>query len=58
VVIAVQDIKAAMKKVNEAGGKVLGEPMLIPGIGDYVSFYDTEQNRVSILQPLSMTMPT
>jgi uncharacterized protein len=44
--------------VNDAGGKVLGEPMLIPGIGDYVSFYDTEQNRVSILQPLSMTMPS
>jgi uncharacterized protein len=56
VVIAVQDIKAAMKKVDGAGGKVLGEPMLIPGIGDYVSFYDTEQNRVSLLQPLPMTV--
>ena len=54
VVIAVQDIKASMKKVDAAGGEVLGEPMLIPGIGDYVSFFDTEKNRVSMLQPLPM----
>ena len=27
-----------MKKVTEAGGKVLGEPMEIPGYGLYVSF--------------------
>jgi predicted enzyme related to lactoylglutathione lyase len=52
VVIAVPDIKAAMKKVKDAEGEVLGEPMTIPGIGDYVSFRDTEGNRVSMLQPL------
>ncbi len=52
VVIAVDDIKASIKKVAESGGKVLGEPMEIPGIGQYVSFFDTEGNRVSILQPL------
>ncbi len=51
VVIAVDDIKNAAKKVNDAGGKVLGEPMEIPGIGQYVSFTDTEGNRASILQP-------
>ncbi len=51
VVIAVDDIRAAMKKIGEAGGKVLGEPMEIPGIGLYVSFNDSEGNRVSILQP-------
>ena len=51
VVIAVGDIKAAMKKVTEAGGKVLGEPMEIPGYGLYVSFSDTEGNRVSMMQP-------
>jgi uncharacterized protein len=39
-----------MKKVAEAGGKVLGEPIEIPGIGHYVSFVDTEDNRVSMLQ--------
>ena len=52
VVIGVGDIKAAMAKVTAAGGKVLGEPMDIPGVGAYVSFTDTEGNRVSLLQPL------
>jgi predicted enzyme related to lactoylglutathione lyase len=40
-----------MKKVAAAGGKVLGEPMEIPDVGQYVSFFDTEGNRVSMLQP-------
>lgn len=52
VVIAVDDIKDAMRKVAVAGGRVLGEPMDIPGIGQYVSFTDTEGNRVSMLQPI------
>jgi len=51
-VIAVEDVQAAMKKVKEAGGKVLGEPMKIPGVGHYVSFFDTEGNRVSMLEPI------
>ncbi len=51
VVIAVDDIGKAMKKVMDAGGKVFGEPVEIPGIGRYVSFTDTERNRVSLLQP-------
>ena len=51
VVIAVDDIKESMKNVNAAGGKVLGEPVDIPGVGAYVSFFDTEGNRVSMLQP-------
>ena len=53
VVVAVDDIKESMKKVAQAGGKVLGEPMKIPGVGQYVSFFDTEGNRVSMLQPAS-----
>jgi predicted enzyme related to lactoylglutathione lyase len=52
VVIAVDDIKASIKQVTDAGGKVLGEPMDIPGVGRYVSFTDTEGNRVSMLQPI------
>jgi predicted enzyme related to lactoylglutathione lyase len=52
VVIAVDDIKQAAKKVANAGGKVLGEPMDIPGVGQYVSFTDTEGNRVGVLQPI------
>jgi uncharacterized protein len=54
VVIAIDDIKEAMKKVTEAGGKVLGEPMEIPGYGLYISFFDTEGNRVSMMQPTTM----
>ena len=50
-VIAVDDIKDAMKKVASAGGTILGEPMEIPGIGQYVSFTDSEGNRASMLQP-------
>src|SRR5215510_12402459 len=51
VVIAVEDIKQTMREVTQAGGKVLGEPMDVPGIGLYVSFFDTEGNRVSMLEP-------
>jgi uncharacterized protein len=36
----------------KAGGKVLCKPMLIPGIGTYASFVDTEGNRLSMLQPI------
>ena len=50
-VIAVEDILDYVRKVKEAGGKVLGEPALIPGVGMYVSFIDTEGNTLSILQP-------
>jgi predicted enzyme related to lactoylglutathione lyase len=56
VVIAVDDIRESMKKVSAAGGKVLGEPMEIPGVGQYVAFTDTEGNRVSMLQPVPMNM--
>jgi uncharacterized protein len=52
VVIAVEDLDAHMKKVTDAGGKIIGEPMMIPGVGNFVSFYDTEGNRASMLQPL------
>ncbi len=52
VVIAVEDIKAAMEKVNASGGKVIGEPVEIPTVGKYVSFTDTEGNRASLLQPM------
>jgi uncharacterized protein len=52
IVIAVEYIKDSVRRVTEAGGKVLGEPMEIPGVGHYVSFTDTEGNRVSMLQPI------
>jgi predicted enzyme related to lactoylglutathione lyase len=53
VVIQVDNLKESMKKVEKAGGKIHGEPMEIPGVGLIVSFFDTEGNRVSMLQPFS-----
>lgn len=58
-VIAVDDIRASIQKVKDAGGKIIdmekpGEPMEIPGIGLYIGFIDTEGNRVSMLQPAAM----
>jgi uncharacterized protein len=52
IVIAVDDIIESVRNVNESGGKVIGEAVEIPGIGLYVSFIDTEGNRVTMLQPL------
>jgi predicted enzyme related to lactoylglutathione lyase len=52
VVIAVEDIREHILNVERSGGKVLGEPVDIPGVGLYVSFLDTEANRVSMIQPI------
>jgi predicted enzyme related to lactoylglutathione lyase len=63
-VIAVSDIRQAMKDVETGGGKILGamdesrkhtdEPMMIPGVGLWISAMDTEGNRFSLLQPILM----
>jgi len=60
VVVSVDDIKAAVEEVKQHGGKILGgmtpdgkktmEPTMIPGVGLWISFEDTEGNRVSMLQ--------
>src|SRR5471030_3116476 len=52
VVISVPDIQGAMKAVEAGGGKILGamdksgnpsmEPIMIPGVGLWISFQDTE----------------
>jgi uncharacterized protein len=60
-VIAVDDIHAAMKQVEAAGGTVVGGASGpgqiddIPGVGQYISILDTEGNRVALLQPNSRT---
>ena len=60
IVIAVDDIQAAMQDVAAAGGKVIGghlrngEPDEIPGVGLFASIIDTEGNRISLLQPKGM----
>ncbi len=57
IVIAVDNMEKSMERVMAAGGKVLGEPMEIHGVGQYVSFMDTEGNRVSMLEPIPMNRP-
>lgn len=54
VVIAVDDINDAVKRVNASGGATIGEVMEIPGIGQYAAFRDPEGNRVGMLQPVPM----
>ncbi len=60
VVVSVEDIKAAMKKVEAVGGKVIGgqggpaEPDNIPGVGLYSAAIDSEGNRFGMLQPSKM----
>jgi predicted enzyme related to lactoylglutathione lyase len=57
VVVAVEDIYEAMKRVKEAGGTVLGgrmgadKPDDIPGIGLFAGIIDTEGNKFAMLQP-------
>ena len=50
VVISVGDLKKSMAAVKRAGGKILGKVQDIPGVGKWVSFRDTEGNRVSMLK--------
>lgn len=39
------------KRMIEFYSNVFGDPVEIPGVGWNVSFFDTEANRVSLLQP-------
>lgn len=54
VVIAVDDINESIEMIKNNGGKISGDVQEIPGIGKYISFHDTEGNRVGMLQPLPM----
>lgn len=53
VVISTANLSESMDKVKAAGGQINMEPMEIPGIGQYVSFTDTEGNKVGLLQPIN-----
>jgi uncharacterized protein len=52
--ILVDDIWEAMKKVEAAGGKVLGEPFELPGVGLFATFIDTEGNLATINQDFTI----
>jgi hypothetical protein len=47
----VDDIKEYRKKVEAAGGRLSGDIMDMPGTGSFASFFDTEGNRVNMIQP-------
>lgn len=48
--IGVNDLDAAIARVNLYGGKILSDPFEIPGVGRLAFFEDTEANRVGIMQ--------
>ena len=51
IVIGVEDLERSMRAVRTPAVKLLGEPVEIPGVGRYVSSFDTERNRNGLLQP-------
>lgn len=51
VTIQVADIKAYRENIIAAGGKISGDIMDMPGLGLFLSFFDTEGNRVNLMQP-------
>ena len=48
--IAVDDVEAAAKTIEECGGKVTMQPFEIEGVGTLVMFEDTEGNVVGAMQ--------
>lgn len=50
--ISVDDLDQMIKKVTESGGKIEGEKVTIPGVGDFAYARDTENNLFGMLQPL------
>ena len=50
-VLSVDNLEESMKVVKKAGRKVLGKPMDIPGVGNFVMIKDSEGNKVGMLQP-------
>ena len=47
----VPDIAASLKKVAATGGKALGEPSDIPGVGKFAYCEDPEGNIFGLMQP-------
>jgi predicted enzyme related to lactoylglutathione lyase len=50
--IAVDDIAAACKRIEAAGGKITLGPVTIPTVGDLAFFEDTEGNVAGVMQYL------
>lgn len=54
IVISVDNLEKHMAVVKKSGGKLLGKPMDIQGIGKFIMFKDTEGNLVGMLQSIKM----
>ena len=54
IVIAVDNLDESIDLVKKSGGRVQGEPDMIPGVGRFVYFVDTEGNVTGMLQPAVM----
>ena len=52
--ILVEDIQEAMKKVESAGGPLVGEVQEMPGVGLFASFLDTEGNLLTLKQDFTI----
>jgi predicted enzyme related to lactoylglutathione lyase len=52
--ILVEDIREAMDRIELVGGKILGEPIEMPGVGLFVDFVDTEGNTATINQDFTI----
>jgi len=53
-VISVDNLEEHIEIVKKSGGKILGKPMDISGVGKFIMIKDTEENRVGMLQPTRM----
>lgn len=52
IVINVKSIEESTKKIEASGGMILGEKMLVPNMGNYLYFRDSEGNVCSIWESL------
>ena len=48
--IGVEDIRATLKAAEAAGGRVLMQPYMIPGVGEIAYFEDSEGNLCGVAQ--------
>jgi predicted enzyme related to lactoylglutathione lyase len=58
VVISVENLQDAMKRVTDSGGQLHDKPMDIPGIGKFIAITDTEGNRLGMLEPIKNMQKT
>jgi uncharacterized protein len=54
ITILVDDIKEAIKKIEAAGGKMIGDIQEIPGVGLFADFEDPEGNLVTVNQDFTV----